>query len=140
MIVWPARMAWVDPETITSLIEAHGVDHEPIIVPTYRGEPGWPILVPLGELDRVRAVSRDRSPDEVFDDLRAAGISERRIELGDPGSVNDASVAPADLPPFEGPTEAASGHSYEWGAPIADRPDDAPLEGPSVAAYASRDS
>ena len=25
-LVWPARMGWLDAETVTSLIEAHGMD------------------------------------------------------------------------------------------------------------------
>ena len=28
VLIWPARMTWVGPETITSLIEAHGTNEE----------------------------------------------------------------------------------------------------------------
>ncbi len=133
VIVWPARMAWVDPETITSLIEAHGTDPDPMLVPSYRGEAGWPILVPTRLLDRLREASPQRMPDEIFADLRSADVPVREIDLGDPGSLHDASTARVDLPPFEGPPEPASGHAHEWGAAIADRSDDESLEGHPIA-------
>ena len=34
VLVWPARMTWVGPETITSLIEAHGTDPSTVNVAT----------------------------------------------------------------------------------------------------------
>src|SRR5215210_7690250 len=43
-LVWPARMGWVDAETVTSLIEAHGTDPETVLRPAYRGTAGWPAL------------------------------------------------------------------------------------------------
>ena len=43
-----------------------------------------------------------------------------RQDLGDPGTVNDASVARSDLPPYRGPGEPASGHVHEWGETEAD--------------------
>ena len=45
-LVWPARMGWVDAETVTSLIEAHGTDRATILRPAFRGEAGWPALRP----------------------------------------------------------------------------------------------
>jgi CTP:molybdopterin cytidylyltransferase MocA len=47
VLVWPARHCWVDPETVTSLIEAHGLDRSSILRAAYRGEAGWPALHPL---------------------------------------------------------------------------------------------
>ena len=41
-LVWPARMAWVDAETVTTLIAAHGDDRSTVLRPAYDGEPGWP--------------------------------------------------------------------------------------------------
>jgi CTP:molybdopterin cytidylyltransferase MocA len=135
-IIWPARMAWVDPETITSLIEAHGVDPDPILVPTYRGEAGWPALIPVVHLDRLRAVAPSLVPDEILDLLRRAGVTIRDLDLGDPGSVHDGETGRSELPHFEGPPEPTAGHAHEWGAEVAERPDDGPLEGPSIARYA----
>jgi hypothetical protein len=74
-------------------------------------------------------------PDGIVDGL-ASEIDLRLIELGDPGTVHDASVARKDLPAYEGPTEPPAAHSHEWGAALADDPDDSPLEGPSLAPYA----
>jgi hypothetical protein len=51
-LIWPARMTWVGPETITSLIEAHGPDPATVLLPGWQGEPGWPVPVPLAHLER----------------------------------------------------------------------------------------
>jgi CTP:molybdopterin cytidylyltransferase MocA len=134
-IIWPARMVWVGPETITSLIEAHGVDHETILRPGFDGTAGWPVLVPLSATSLLDAVASDRMPDQIVDDLEAAGRRVRVIELGDPGTTNDASVARADLPTYEGPPEPPAAHTHEWGAAMADEPEESPLEGPALAPY-----
>lgn len=124
-LVWPARMCWVGPETVTSLLEAHGTDPDPILAPSYRGETGWPRLVPLAHLGALRAQATMRMPDQLFADLAEQGIPVRLIELGDPGTVIDGDTARAELPPYEGPEEPASGHAHEWGADVADEPEDA---------------
>jgi GT2 family glycosyltransferase len=46
VLIWPARMTWVGPETITSLIEAHGTDEEALLRPAWHDDPGWPVLLP----------------------------------------------------------------------------------------------
>jgi CTP:molybdopterin cytidylyltransferase MocA len=134
-IIWPARMAWVDPETITSLIEAHGVDHEPLLRPAFEGVPGWPALLPIAHLELLRGLAADRMPDELLDDLAAVGAPARTLEVGDPGTTRDLSTARTDLPPYAGPPQPASGHVHEWGAAAADEADDAPLPGPIIAPW-----
>ena len=134
-LVWPARMAWVDAETVTSLIEAHGTDAAPVLRPAYDGEAGWPALVPLAHLDALRSVGRDRFPDDLLSDLEAAGVPFRLVELGDPGVVFDVDTPRDALPPFEGPSEPAGGHVHEWGSPAGEVADDSPLEGPALAPY-----
>ena len=134
-LVWPARLGWVGPETVTSLIEAHGTNPGTILRPAYGGERGWPALVPIERLDALRAVRPDRMPDGVFDDVRAAGVAEASLELGDPGVTHDLSTARRDLPPYVGPTAPPAGHLHEWGSAAAEVPDDAPLEGPALAPY-----
>ena len=58
VLLWPARMTWVGPETITSLIEAHGTGPRIVLRPAWHGEPGWPVLRP----DRAsRALRADRA-------------------------------------------------------------------------------
>jgi CTP:molybdopterin cytidylyltransferase MocA len=137
-LLWPARLCWVGPETVTSLIEAHGVDPGLLLRPAYRGEPGWPVLLPLAHLEALRAGPPDLMPDDLVRAVvERAGLDLRAVELGDPGATIDGSTPRADLPPYEGPPEPLAGHEHEWGAPIADRPDDAPLPGPSIARYPS---
>ena len=53
-LVWPARMGWVDAETVTSLIEAHGRDRARLLRPSFAGEEGWPALVPVAHLETLR--------------------------------------------------------------------------------------
>jgi CTP:molybdopterin cytidylyltransferase MocA len=134
-LVWPARMAWVGPETVTSLIETHGTAPDAILRPTWEGDVGWPALVPARALDRLRAVAPDRMPADVLAELVTAGTSERTIELGDPGAVIDRATSRSELPAYVGPTEPPAGHVHEWGAQAADASDEGPLEGPALAPF-----
>ena len=82
-LVWPARLAWVDAETVTTLIAAHGDDRESVTRPAWQGEPGWPALVPVRHLGAFAALDATRMPNELLDDLEAArrpvpGHRERR--------------------------------------------------------------
>jgi CTP:molybdopterin cytidylyltransferase MocA len=135
-LIWPARMVWVGPETVTSLIEAHGTAPNDILRPDYEGEAGWPVLVPAGAFGALRAVAPDRMPPDVIDDVVASGVAERHLALGDPGATHDRETPRADMPPYVGPIDPPAGHVHEWGAQVADQADDGPLEGPSLAPYA----
>jgi CTP:molybdopterin cytidylyltransferase MocA len=134
-LIWPARMVWVGPETVTSLIEAHGVDRATMLRPTYDGEPGWPVLVPRAAATLLGDVLPDRMPPDILADLEAAGLARRDIELGDPGVLHDASTPRSELPDYLGPSEPAAPHSHEWGAALADAAEDSPIEGPALAPY-----
>jgi CTP:molybdopterin cytidylyltransferase MocA len=115
-LVWPAGMTWPDPETITSLIEAHGTDPGAILRPGYDDDTaGWPVLIPVAALDALRGLGAERMPDELIADLGAVGRPIRALDLGDPGAVNDRSVPRSALPAYRGPQEPASGHQHEWG-------------------------
>jgi len=138
-LVWPARMVWVGPETITSLIEAHGIAPAAVLRPTFEAEAGWPVLVPTTELERLRTQSAERMPGDLIDGLVADGGLEERVDLGDPGSIHDASVAREDLPAYVGPPEPAAGHTHEWGEGLAGHEDD-PVEGPRRAPLATGSS
>jgi CTP:molybdopterin cytidylyltransferase MocA len=133
-LVWPARMTWVDAETVTSLIEAHGMDRDVVLRPAYRGEPGWPVLVPVGQLATLRGIEPTLMPPDVIARLAERAPS-RMIELGDPGIVHDVDTARRDLPPFDGPPQPQADHVHEWGAAVADRSDDGPLEGRALAPF-----
>jgi CTP:molybdopterin cytidylyltransferase MocA len=117
VLLWPARMTWVGPETVTSLIEAHGVDPGAMLRPAYHGETGWPVLVPTARLDALAVVAADRMPPDVIDDL-AAAVPTRSVELGDPGVVLDADTPFHELPPYEGPPDPPGGHVHEWGEDV----------------------
>ena len=136
VLLWPARLAWVGPETVTSLIELHGTASAALLRPTWDGEPGWPVVLPVPGLTALRAVAPDRMPPAVLDDLIASGLPDHQVDLGDPGVTIDVTTARSDLPPYVGPLEPAAGHVHEWGAAQAEASDDGPLEGPSLAPYA----
>jgi len=118
VLFWPARMIWVGPETITSLIEAHGAYPTAVLRPAWQGKPGWPVLVPLDHLPVLREIAPDRAPAAAIEDLIVA-VPSRTLEVGDPGVVHDADTAAADLPAYEGPPEPLAAHTHEWGADVA---------------------
>ncbi len=124
-LVWPASMGWVDAETVTSLIEAHGADRGSVIRPAFRGTPGWPALVPTAHLGALRALDRELMPGALVDAL-ADAVGGRVVELGDPGTTHDLETPRDALPPFEGPSGPASEHHHEWGSPAAIGPDEPP--------------
>jgi CTP:molybdopterin cytidylyltransferase MocA len=114
VLLWPGRMTWADPETVTSLIEAHGRAPEHVTRPRRAGESGWPVLVPLDRVETVLA-----GPGGSVDDAIAATVV-ASVELGDPGSVLGAEVALDDLPDYAGPPEPVGGPPPEWGAAAAE--------------------
>lgn len=137
VLLWPARMTWVGPETVTSLIELHGSEPGALLRPTWDGEPGWPVLLPTTALAALRAIAADRMPPDILDDLIAAGLADRQVDLGDPGVAIDGRTPRAELPAYIGPVEPMAAHAHEWGASEAELGEEGPLEGPSLAPYAS---
>lgn len=133
-LVWPARFAWIGPETVTSLIEAQGTaPGGAILRPTFEGSPGWPVIVSSAQRDALGAIGADRTPDDMLADLVATHVAVHAVDVGDPGAVFDGSTPRTNLPPYTGPDRPASGLSHEWGASIADEPDESPLPGPTIA-------
>ncbi|HWP64015.1 MAG TPA: NTP transferase domain-containing protein [Candidatus Binatia bacterium] len=117
VLLWPVAMAWVDPETVTSLIEAHGADRTAILRPAYAGRPGWPILVPRPVVDAWRTLPAETTLEAA---IGASGVTVRLLELGDPGTAHDATTPPETLPPYVGPLAPAAGHVHEWGEAITE--------------------
>jgi CTP:molybdopterin cytidylyltransferase MocA len=115
-LLWPGDRTWVDPETVTSLIEAHGSQPKAVLRPAVAGRPGWPVLVPLHRT-------------ELVDDLMAVGArldassGALLLELGDPGSLLTLDVPIDEVPPYLGPSAPVVGPPPEWGAAAADEPD-----------------
>jgi CTP:molybdopterin cytidylyltransferase MocA len=136
LLLWPARMVWVGPETVTSLIEAHGTNPGTVLRPAWQGETGWPVLVPTAALDTLRAIGADRMPPDVIDEL-VARVPSRALEMGDPGVHFDADTPFADLPAYEGPPDPPGGHVHEWGDDVAQRgvDPDVPGEGRGLAPF-----
>jgi hypothetical protein len=135
-LLWPAHMTWVGPETVTSLLEAHGVDPTSMLRPGWQGEPGWPVLLPLSAIEHLRAVSPERMPQDALDDV-AGYVPTRVVEVGDPGTHYDAETPVDQLPPYEGPPEPPGGHTHEWGDQVAEEgvDEDVPGEGRGLAPY-----
>lgn len=128
VFLWPVRYRWIDAETVTSLIEAHGADPAALVRPAFRGEPGFPALVPVAFRERLEAMATVPGG-EALDRLVAEGVPLRIVELGDPGIVHDASTPRDQLPPFEGPPEPAGGPPPDWNEALGQRavePDAAP--------------
>ncbi len=134
-LLWPAGMVWVDAETVTSLIQAHGLDPDALLRPTWQGDPGWPVLLPMTLHGTLGGLDPGRMPDELVADLESAGVSMRLLELGDPGVTYGRDTPLESLPPYEGPSQPVGGHPPEWGASAADHSDDSPLAGPALAPY-----
>ena len=135
-LLWPARLAWVGPETVTSLIELHGTESAALLRPTWDGDRAGRWSCRCAGLTTLRAVAADRMPASILDDLIASGLADHQVDLGDPGVAIDVATPRRDLPPYLGPEEPAAGHIHEWGAAQAEESDEGPLEGPSLAPYA----
>ena len=136
VLLWPARMTWVGPESVTSLIEAHGVEPTSMLRPGWHGEAGWPVLLPVASLDHLRAVGPDLMPPDVIEEV-ARYVGTQVVEVGDPGVTIDSDTPFRDLPPYEGPPQAPGGHTHEWGDDVAERgvDEDVPGEGRGLAPY-----
>jgi len=114
VLAWPGRYVHLDAETVTSLIEAHGIDRAVVLVPSYRGTPGWPILLPLSAGEVLPRLAGTPLA-ELAASLRGAGIHTRLVELGDPGVVHDLATAAKELPEFTGPPEPVGAKAHDWG-------------------------
>jgi CTP:molybdopterin cytidylyltransferase MocA len=130
-LIWPGRMVWVDAETVTTMIEAHGARRAAILRPTYEGEAGWPALLPMAQLEAFAAQPSDLMPDELIDRAGTATT----IDLGDPGTIHDVATTIDQLPDYQGPAGPGAGTPPEWGAAAADSTDEGPLQGPALAPY-----
>lgn len=118
VLLWPMTMAWVDPETVTSLIEAHGRRPGRLLRPRYGETPGWPLLLPLAAVETMTGPAES----DITDAASSAG-EWQLLDLGDPGAVHGIEVAMDALPAYDGPPEPVGGPPPEWGAAAADTPD-----------------
>ena len=111
-------MTWVGPETITSLIEAHGTDRGAMLRPAWHGDAG----LAGARADRPpRRAARDRArPDAARRHRRPRGRRPDRASSSwaTRASIFDVDTPEADLPPYEGPPDPPAGHTHEWGADV----------------------
>ncbi|MFV2064393.1 MAG: NTP transferase domain-containing protein [Chloroflexota bacterium] len=119
VLIWPGRMTWVDPETVTSLIEAHGRAGQRVARPVRDGRRGWPVMLPSGRA----AALLDAGAADVDTALSGVADETTLLELGDPGSIAGREVALEALADYEGPREPVGGPPPEWGAAAAETPD-----------------
>jgi len=77
-VAGPPRL--VDPETVTSLVEAHGAMPDAIVWPAYAGQTGFPILVPATLIERLAGHLGLNGADAVTA-LIAEGVPVRVVEL-----------------------------------------------------------
>lgn len=140
VLVWPVEHAWVDAETVTSLIQAHGIDPAACVAPAWQGTAGWPVLIPVATGEMLAGIVAGKTARTLLDALATLGdgsgsvLGVRLLDLGDPGAVLDLATELTDLPAYLGPAGPLV-PPPEWGAAAADRPDDAPLEGPPLAPH-----
>lgn len=133
-LIWPARFTWVDPETVTSLIQAHGLNPGAMLRPSWEGEAGWPVLLPVSLVADLAWVPPTAMPDEAFEILVRRGVPQRLLNLGDPGVTTGVETPHDQLSPYEGPQEPLA-PVPNWGAAAAEQDDSVPLEGPALAPY-----
>jgi CTP:molybdopterin cytidylyltransferase MocA len=117
VLLWPGRMTWTDPETVTSLIEAHGRQPDVLTRPRRAGTSGWPVLLPIERAAEVLAGPGGTAEEALAERSVVA------VELGDPGSVLGREVALDELPDYAGPPEPVGGPPPEWGAAAAEQPE-----------------
>lgn len=105
-LLWPLEHAWVDPETVTSLLEAHGDSREDIVRPAYEHRPGYPVVFPTSVRSRLPELA-GLSVDQGIDALLGSDVGVRQVELGDPGIVFDLATPRGALPEYQGPPRPA---------------------------------
>ena len=136
VLVWPGRLVWADAETVTSLIERHGVSPDAVLQPTYDDEAGWPVLVPMDAVQAVSELPPAATPNPLLEALERAGVRSERVEVGDPGVVHGLETPIDALPEYAGPPAPTGGPPPDWGPSAADhRDEEPPLEGPALAPY-----
>jgi CTP:molybdopterin cytidylyltransferase MocA len=114
-LLWPFRFSWVDPETVTSLIEAHGASPDAIIRPAYGAQRGFPILVPNSLAGQLKAMPRLHG-EEAIDAVIAGGVPSLTVELGDPGIVHAGDTPRSSLPDYQGPPSPVPGSRAGMGS------------------------
>jgi CTP:molybdopterin cytidylyltransferase MocA len=124
-LLWPCVYAWVDPETVTSLIEAFGAAPSAIGQASFHGRAGLPFVVPVAHMERFKAEPTLHAQ-ELVEILGREGNAKGAVELGDPGIIYDITVPLAEMPHYQGPPQPASGPPPEWNEDLGRHAESAP--------------
>ena len=103
VLVWPVDHPLVAPETVVAIIAAFKRENAPVVVPTYQGRRGHPVLFAARVFPELLAADRSRGAREVVH----AHADRVELELGDPGVIEDIDT-PADYERVFGASIASS--------------------------------
>ncbi len=127
VLLWPADHPWVDPETVTLLLQAHGAWPDAIV----RAEdetPGMPVLVPIAHALTAPEAPRADALPVLLARLSDTGVRIVGIHVGDAGTTHDRTHERDRLPPYRGPDRPLA-DPPDWGAAtgdVADAPEPLP--------------
>ena len=93
IIVWPADMPLIQPETVGTLLEQSSP--AVIIRPTYQGHPGHPVLFGIFHRDALLAIDNAGGAQSVLNEHKSDVV---RVSVTDAGVIQDFDV-PDDFPP-----------------------------------------
>lgn len=133
VLLWPADHPWVDPETVTLLLQAHGSVPD-AVVRAEDAAPGVPILLPLAVARTAAEPARASALPTLLARLAVEGVRTIGIGTGDAGTTHDRRHAPADLPAYRGPDRPLV-EPPDWGSAAADEADDPSARGAGAAAH-----
>lgn len=126
VLLWPADHPWVDPETVTLLLQAHGAWPD-AVVRAEDATPGVPVLVPIAHARTAPEAPRAEDLPVLLARLSGAGVRIVGIPVGDAGTTHDRTHDRGRLPPYRGPDRPLT-EPPDWGAATAEVADDpAPL-------------
>jgi molybdenum cofactor cytidylyltransferase len=93
VVVLPADMPFVRPATIAALVDEHRRNPDEVLVASYAGRRGHPIVLPAAVVPRLAALPASMS---LKGALEQQGIAPTPVEIDDSGVLRDVDV-PADL-------------------------------------------
>jgi molybdenum cofactor cytidylyltransferase len=93
VVVLPADMPFVRPATIAALVDEHRRNPDEVLVASYAGRRGHPIVLPAALVPRLAALPASMS---LKGALEQQGIAPTPVEIDDSGVLRDVDV-PADL-------------------------------------------
>ena len=103
VLVWPVDHPLVAPETVRAILAAFKSANTPVVVPTYKGRRGHPVLFAARVFPELLAADRSHGAREVVH----AHDDRVELEVSDPGVIEDIDT-PADYERVFGASIASS--------------------------------